>query len=80
MTLVRCPNGWYGDWHPAPARQWMLIMRGQVGCQVSDGTERVIGPGTLVLLEDTCGKGHRSWQASEQPFLMVAVKLAGEES
>jgi len=52
------PSGWVGEWHPAPRRQFYLILSGEVECTVSDGERRVFGPGSIALLEDTSGKGH----------------------
>ena len=50
--------GWVGDWHPCPARQFLAVMKGSVEMETTDGTIRKLGPGDLVLLEDTTGKGH----------------------
>ncbi len=50
--------GWVGDWHPCPARQFLCLMTGAVEMETTDGTVRQLGPGDLVLLENTTGKGH----------------------
>jgi hypothetical protein len=50
--------GWIGDWHPCPTRQFLALMSGAVEMETTDGTVRSLGPGDLVLLEDTTGKGH----------------------
>lgn len=50
--------GWIGDWHPCPTRQFLALMSGAVEMETTDGTVRRLGPGDLVLLEDTRGKGH----------------------
>ncbi len=52
--------GWYGDLHPSPARQFLALLSGAVEVETSDGTVQQFGPGDLILLEDTAGKGHRS--------------------
>jgi hypothetical protein len=46
------------DWHHAPAPQFAINLTGDLQVEVSDGTKRKIGPGDLVFLEDTQGKGH----------------------
>lgn len=58
--LCTIPKGWYGDWHPAPRRQFYVQMSGELEVQVSDGEIRRFSAGSLVLLEDTAGKGHLS--------------------
>lgn len=52
------PSGWVGEWHPTPRKQFYIVLAGEVECTVSDGERRVFGPGSIVLLEDTHGKGH----------------------
>ena len=46
------------DWHHAPQPQFAINLTGDLQVEVSDGTTRKIGPGDLVFLEDTHGKGH----------------------
>ena len=48
------------DWHPAPRRQYIINLDGAVRITASDGEARVIGPGEVILVEDTTGKGHLS--------------------
>jgi mannose-6-phosphate isomerase-like protein (cupin superfamily) len=52
--------GWYGDLHPSPSRQFLALLSGTVEVETSDGTVKQFGPGDIILLEDTSGKGHRS--------------------
>src|SRR5438552_2392525 len=48
------------DWHPAPRRQFIVNLVGAVEITASDGEVRVFGPGSIMLVEDTTGKGHKS--------------------
>jgi quercetin dioxygenase-like cupin family protein len=50
--------GWIGELHPAPTRQFLALLSGEVEMETTDGTVRRFSPGDLVLLEDTSGKGH----------------------
>ena len=36
------PPGWFGDFHPAPKHQWMMIMSGTLEIRVSDGEKRIL--------------------------------------
>lgn len=67
--------GWIGELHPAPARQFLALMSGEVEMETTDGTVRRFGPGDLVLLEDTSGKGHvtRNTGDGYATFLVVPV-------
>ena len=46
--------------HVAPRRQLVVQLTGEVEVEVSDGEKRRFGRGSVVLLEDTTGKGHRT--------------------
>ena len=48
------------DWHPAPRRQYVINLDAAVHITAGDGETRHIGPGEIVLVEDTTGKGHIS--------------------
>ncbi len=57
----RVTDGSYDlDWHNAPRRQYIVNLQGSVEIITSDGESRVIGPGEIILAEDTTGKGHLS--------------------
>jgi quercetin dioxygenase-like cupin family protein len=72
------PPGWFGDWHPTPARQVFFYLSGEIEGEASDGTKRRFGTGDITLLEDTTGKGHRSRNVGDEPVLMVVVQLPDE--
>jgi quercetin dioxygenase-like cupin family protein len=48
------------DWHPAPRRQYIINLDAAVQITASDGETRIIGPGEVLLVEDTTGKVHLS--------------------
>jgi hypothetical protein len=54
------PAGWVGDWHPTPRRQVFCWLAGEVEITASDGEVRRFPAGTVLLVEDTAGKGHHS--------------------
>jgi len=70
--------GWIGELHPAPARQFLALMSSMVEMETTDGTVRRLGPGDLVLLEDTSGKGHvtRNIGDGYAIFLVIPVPAA----
>ena len=75
VHFVRFPVGWVGDWHPTPTKQKWILLEGRLGGITSYGTEIFAEPGDCGLLEDTHGKGHRSWVVGEEPALVVMVTL-----
>lgn len=63
------------DYHNAPARQFVVTLRGSVEITCGDGTRRLMGPGSILFAEDTDGQGHRSRDVEsprESLFLPVA--------
>ncbi|MBA3378257.1 MAG: cupin domain-containing protein [Chloroflexia bacterium] len=75
LMFVTFPAGWRGDWHPAPRRQFQFFLAGIVGAESGDGETRQFGPGDAVLVEDTTGRGHRSWVAGDTDVVMAVVRL-----
>lgn len=60
-VIFRETSGDYDlDWHPAPRRQYIVNLDAAVQITASDGESRTIGPGEVILVEDTSGKGHLS--------------------
>ncbi len=80
FAFLHAPAGWKGDWHPAPQRQMMIYLQGRVEAETSDAGQRVFGPGSAVLVEDTSGKGHRSRSLGEEDVLMAVIQLGGDEA
>lgn len=48
------------DFHPAPQRQYIVLLEGQIEIETSLGKKRVFHPGQILLVEDTTGTGHRT--------------------
>lgn len=54
------PEAYDYDWHPAPRRQFILNINGEVEIESGGGETRRFGPGSLIFAEDLTGRGHRS--------------------
>jgi quercetin dioxygenase-like cupin family protein len=60
-VLFREVDGDYDlDFHNAPRRQFVINLKGSVDIEIGDGTVRRLGPGDILLAEDTTGQGHKS--------------------
>jgi len=61
-VVYRETDGSYDlDWHNAPRRQLVVMLSGgAVEIEVGDGSVRRLGPGEILLAEDTTGRGHKS--------------------
>ena len=70
------PAGWNGDWHVSSARNLFVVVSGEWEIEASDGTTRLFAPNSVLLAEDTSGKGHRSRVISDKDSLALLVELA----
>jgi quercetin dioxygenase-like cupin family protein len=61
------------DPHPAPASQWVVMLRGAIEIEVSDGTRRRFEPGDLLLVTDTTGTGHLTSAVGDPPLEALFV-------
>jgi hypothetical protein len=59
--------------HPAAEPQWVVMLRGVIEVQVSDGTSRRFAPGDLVLATDTTGRGHVTLTVGEPPHEALGI-------
>ncbi len=75
-VFLSAPAGWYGDWHPAPARSIYFLLSGEWEITASDGEVRRFLPGSILRAEDTTGKGHASRVVSSSDALAAVVQLA----
>ena len=76
MVFFRLPVGWFGDWHPAPKKQFFCCLHGEVVLTASDGEMRSFRSGDVFLLEDVGGKGHTTRVVGEGEFVAAIVQLA----
>jgi quercetin dioxygenase-like cupin family protein len=76
ITFRTWPVGQFLDWHPAPRRQFVIILEGQLEIGFGDGSRRVFGPGDARLVEDTTGQGHTTRVLGNQPCVTATVPLA----
>lgn len=70
------PVGQFLDWHPAPRRQFVIILAGQLEIGLSDGSKHVFSPGDARLVEDTTGKGHTTRVLGTEPVVTATIPLA----
>ncbi|GGE90569.1 hypothetical protein SAMN05443634_10969 [Chishuiella changwenlii] len=56
---------WEKDTHKAPRRQYVVTLKGRIKFKVTDGSTFIVKPGTVLLAEDTSGKGH-SWEMEDE--------------
>ena len=69
------PVGHFIDWHPAPQRQYVILLSGELEIGFGDGSNKRFGAGDARLVEDTTGKGHTTRVVSDGLVLSAVVPL-----
>ena len=78
--FMNAPAGWSSDWHSSTARNMFFVVTGEWEVTASDGETRRFGVGSVLLAEDTTGKGHRSRVIGDVDSLAAMVELTKEIS
>lgn len=76
FRFMNAPAGWSSDWHPSSARNLFIVLSGEWEVTASDGETRRFGLGSVLLVEDTSGKGHSSRVISDIDSLAAMIELA----
>ncbi len=63
------------NFHNAPARQYIILLDGEIELEVSTGEKRIFTAGQVLLVEDTTGKGHRTKNITQAERASVFVTL-----
>jgi len=66
------------DWHPAPARQFVISLDRTFEIETSDGERRQVQPSSVIFVEDTWGKGHKTRSLGDRAGTVIFVSLAGD--
>ena len=75
VRFMNAPAGWASDWHPSSARNLFFVISGEWEVTASDGETRRFPLGSVLMVEDTHGKGHSSRVVSEVDCLAAMVQL-----
>jgi quercetin dioxygenase-like cupin family protein len=75
-TLLRLKAGTVEDWHNAPQAWFLIVLQGASEVTTSDGQVRHFGPGSVVLLDDTTGKGHQTRALGKIDHIAAVIPMA----
>jgi len=76
VGFFRALPGWSTNWHPAPRRQLVMVLEGSMEEEVGDGEKRIFEPGSVLLVEDIDGKGHKTKVVGQKDLLFVWVPVS----
>ena len=75
IGFLRSPVGRQTDWHPAPRKQFVMVLTGILEVEAGDGEKRKFTPGSVLLVTDVDGMGHRTQGVGEQEVFLVWVPI-----
>jgi hypothetical protein len=75
-VFLELPTGWYGDWHPTPVRQWLVLMSGMCEFEAGDGEKVTRKAGDVVMLDDLIGKGHQTKVLGDESVRIAAIHFS----
>ncbi len=75
ISFQEQPAGNYLDWHPAPRRQFVIILSGRLEIGLGDGSKHVFGPGDARLVEDITGQGHTTGVYGDEACVAATIPL-----
>jgi hypothetical protein len=79
IQFLTFPGAVSNDWHPAPARQFVISLDRTFEIETSDGERRQVRPSKVIFVEDTWGKGHKTRSSDEHAGTMIFIPV-GEDS
>jgi len=75
-VFLELPIGWYGDWHPTPVRQWLVLMTGVCEFEAGDGERVTCKAGDVVMLDDLIGRGHQTKVLGDESVRIAAIHFS----
>jgi len=72
-TLLALRLGAKEDWHRAPRRMYLIALKGMSEVTAGDGQVRRFGPGSVILMDDTTGKGHITRAVGSEDHVALTV-------
>jgi len=78
LGFMNAPAGWESDWHSSSGRNFFVVIHGEWEVTASDGERRRFGSQSLLLVEDTTGKGHKSRVISDSMAAMIELQTQAD--
>jgi hypothetical protein len=75
VGFLRIPRGLSGDLHPAAGKRFVIVLIGILQVEAGDGERRTFAPGSVLLVTDTQGPGHRTIVVGEQDVFITWIPV-----
>ncbi len=77
-TLLLLERGAEEDWHRAPRRMYLIVVQGMSEVTAGDGEVRRFGLGSVLLVDDTTGKGHITRAVGNVDHIALTIPAPAE--
>ncbi len=78
VQFRRTNQDYFLDWHPASKRQYVVTLSGESEVELDDGRKLRLGPGHILLAEDTTGQGHISRAVGSKDRISIFIALPAD--
>jgi len=71
----RTPAGFSIGWHVEKRRQYLITLSGSGEIDIAGGKKIILTPGSILLVENTTGKGHMTRTLGNKPWVSLWMPL-----
>lgn len=80
IEIHRTPPGFSIGWHLERRRQYLITLSGRGEIGIAGGKKIVLTPGSILLVENTTGKGHQTRTLGNKPWVTLWIPLKDQSS
>ncbi len=78
VEIHRTQPGFSIGWHVEKRHQYVITLSGRGEIDIADGKKIILTPGSILLVENTTGKGHKTSVLGNKPWVALWVPLKDE--
>lgn len=75
VEIHRTKPGFSVGWHVERRRQYVITLSGHGEIDIAGGKKIMLGPGSILLVENTTGKGHETRTVGRKPWVALWLPL-----
>jgi mannose-6-phosphate isomerase-like protein (cupin superfamily) len=75
VEIHRTQPGFSVGWHVEKRRQYVITLSGRGEIDIAGGKKIMLGPGSILLVENTTGKGHQTRTVGKKPWVALWLPL-----
>jgi hypothetical protein len=75
VEIHRTRPGFSIGWHVETRRQYVITLSGHGEIDIANGKKIMLGPGSILLVENSTGKGHKTRTVGNRPWVALWLPL-----